>query len=71
VHPETVDAYDIPLDMDNTFYPISKYQRIDRELNFVMSETTRTGVIATTISALHPWITGVVVDSIYRDESKV
>ncbi|MFZ2256367.1 MAG: hypothetical protein WAW59_07245 [Patescibacteria group bacterium] len=58
-------------DRENVFRPISRYQRIDRELNFVMSETTRTGDIATLLSSVHPWITGVVVDSVYRDESKI
>lgn len=36
-----------------------------------MSEKTETGPIAHLIDALHPWIGNVVVDSIYRDESKL
>lgn len=56
---------------ENPFHPISRFQRIDRELNFVMSETTRTGDIAILLSSVHPWIQGVTVDSIYRDETKV
>lgn len=88
VHPETAEAYDIPVDtlyweceyeellvlsgeQENPFHAISKYQRVDRELNFVMSETIRTGEIATLLSSVHPWITGVVVDSVYRDEAKI
>ena len=33
-------------DSEKTFHPISKYQKIERELNFVMDEDVRTGDIA-------------------------
>ena len=56
---------------ERVFHPISRFQRIDRELNFVMTEDTRTGEMATYISSVHPWIRDITVDSIYRDESKV
>jgi hypothetical protein len=36
-----------------------------------MDETTRTGEMATLLSSVHPWIMGVVVDSIYRDAEKI
>ena len=58
-------------DRESPFTTISRFQRIDRELNFVMTEPVRTGEIATTISALHPWIRDITVDSIFRDEAKV
>jgi phenylalanyl-tRNA synthetase beta chain len=58
-------------DRESPFTTISRFQRIDRELNFVMTESVRTGEIATTISALHPWIRDIMVDSIFRDESKI
>ena len=51
--------------------PISKFQAIPRELNFVMDETVHTGPIATNIEAFHPWIHNVTVESIYRDEAKL
>lgn len=58
-------------DRESPFAVISRFQRIDRELNFVMTESTRTGEIATTISALHPWIRDITVDSIFRDDDKI
>lgn len=58
-------------DRESLFAPISKYQKIDRELNFVMDELIHTGDIATTISALHPWIRDITVDSVYRDTVKI
>lgn len=53
------------------FHTPSRYQRIDRELNFTMPEQTRTGEVATIISSIHPWIQDVIVDSIYRDTAKL
>lgn len=53
------------------FRPISKYQTTSRELNFIMNEHTQTGDIAREIDALHPWISQVVVDSVYRDDEKI
>lgn len=53
------------------FHPISKYQTIRRELNFLLPENTPTGEIARDIDASHPWIGQVVVDSIYQDEEKI
>jgi len=53
------------------FQPISKFQSIERELNFVMNEDVNTGVIASAIDAHHPWIHNVIVDSIYRDTEKI
>lgn len=58
-------------DKEVLFHPISRYQTITRELNFVMSEKIETGPMAHLIDALHPWIANVVVDSIYRDPSKI
>ena len=51
--------------------PISKFQSIPRELNFVMDESIHTGPIALDIESFHPWISDVSVESIYRDEAKV
>ncbi len=51
--------------------PISKYQTISRELNFLLPENTPTGEIAADISAVHPWIQNIVVDSVYRDVEKI
>lgn len=53
------------------FHPISKYQIIRRELNFLLPENTPTGEIARDIDASHPWIKDVVVDSVYRDAGKI
>jgi phenylalanyl-tRNA synthetase beta chain len=58
-------------DKDTRFSPISKYQTIPRELNFVMEKNTPTGDVARHLSSFHPWISNVVVDSIYEDEAKV
>jgi phenylalanyl-tRNA synthetase beta chain len=67
--------YEVLLELQNDkeilFHPISKYQTIPRELNFVLTENTRTGDIAHMIDATHPWIQNVVVDSIYRDDAKI
>ncbi|MBC7498778.1 phenylalanine--tRNA ligase subunit beta [Candidatus Gracilibacteria bacterium] len=51
--------------------PISRFQSIPRELSFVMDELTHTGPIALTIESHHPWISGVTVASIYRDEVRL
>ncbi|NRH21623.1 phenylalanine--tRNA ligase subunit beta [Candidatus Gracilibacteria bacterium] len=51
--------------------PISKFQSIPRELSFVMDESIHTGPIAQDIESFHPWISGVYVGSIYRDETKL
>jgi phenylalanyl-tRNA synthetase beta chain len=56
---------------DTRFSPISKYQTIPRELNFVMDTHTPTGEVVRTLSTLHPWITLVTVDSVFEDEAKV
>lgn len=53
------------------FTPISRYQTISRELNFVMDEHTPTGDVARLLDALHPWITHVTVDSIFTDSQKI
>lgn len=58
-------------DRDVRFAPISRYQTIPRELNFVLPSHTPTGDIARIIDAVHPWITDVHVDSVYEDEAKV
>jgi phenylalanyl-tRNA synthetase beta chain len=58
-------------DKDTRFSPISKYQTIPRELNFVMEKNTPTGDVARHLSSFHPWITDVIVDSVYEDEAKV
>lgn len=51
--------------------PISRFQSIPRELSFVMDETIHTGPIALAIESHHPWISGVYVGSIYRDETRL
>ena len=51
--------------------PISRFQSIPRELSFVMDELVHTGPIALTIESHHPWISGVTVGSIYRDEARL
>jgi phenylalanyl-tRNA synthetase beta chain len=56
---------------DRVFHPLSRFQTIRRELNFVMDERTRTGDVANHINATHPWIQNITVDSIFRDEVKV
>ena len=53
------------------FHSISKYQTIPRELNFVLPLHTPTAEIARTIDAVHPWIEGVTVASVYEDTTKV
>lgn len=56
---------------EQRFQPISRFQTIPRELNFVMDTHTPTGDVARTLDALHPWITDVTVDSIFEDVEKV
>lgn len=51
--------------------PISRFQSIPRELNFVMDEQAYTGAIAVDIESQHPWISTVSVGSIYRDDVKI
>jgi hypothetical protein len=51
--------------------PLSRFQSITRELNFVVEEHVRTGELARHIDATHPWIHDVHVDSIFRDEAKI
>lgn len=56
---------------EKIFSPISKFQKISRELNFVMDESVSTGDVAKLIDVHHPWIHRVIVDSIYRDDAKI
>ncbi len=58
-------------DAETLFHPISRFQTVSRELNFVLPETTPTGDIATIIDTVHPWISHVIVDSIYQDSERV
>ena len=58
-------------DKEEVFHEISRYQTIERELNFILPEHTPTGDIAKQIDALHPWIQGVTVDSVFMDTEKV
>ena len=58
-------------DTETRFNPISKFQSIPRELNFVMDERIESGEVAKTIDAHHPWIHDVIVDSVYRDVAKL
>jgi phenylalanyl-tRNA synthetase beta chain len=51
--------------------PISRFQSVPRELSFVMEELTHTGPIAMAIESHHPWISTVIVGSIYRDDERV
>lgn len=59
------------LNAEKRLAPISKFQSIPRELNFVMGRDVTTGPIAKMIEAHHPYIQNVIVDSIYEDESKL
>lgn len=56
---------------NTNFKPISQYQAITRELNFVLDKNTETGKIAKIIEKSHPWISDVVVIDIFEDEAKV
>lgn len=53
------------------FQPISPYQPIRRELNFLLPRQEETGKVARHIAAVHPWISEVVVASIYEDAEKI
>lgn len=53
------------------FRPISIYQAVPRELNFILPEHAETGEIARIIQQVHPWITPVTIDSVYRDDEKI
>ena len=59
------------VEKETSFREISRFQKIERELNFVVDETTRTGAMAEHLSAIHPWIQNISVDSIYQDAQKV
>lgn len=63
-----VDAYN---ESEIVFREIGKYQSIPRELNFILPEKTSTGQVATTLSAVHPWIGNVQISSIFLDDEKV
>lgn len=63
--------FNIKYSSETIFAPISPYQPIRREFNFVLDKTTETGEIAREIEAVHPWISGVVVDDIFVDTEKV
>ena len=56
---------------ERRFHPLSHFQTITRELNFVVDEHVRTGEIASHINATHPWVQDVHVDSIFRDDIKI
>ncbi len=56
---------------ERRFRPLSRFQTIQRELNFVVDEHTRTGDMAVHLQTTHPWIEHVIVDSIFRDDEKV
>lgn len=51
--------------------PISVYQPITRELNFLLPKHTEIGSVAHKIEAVHPWISRVVVDDIFEDAEKI
>jgi phenylalanyl-tRNA synthetase beta chain len=59
------------MEKETSFQEISRFQKIERELNFVVDETTRTWAMAEHLSAVHPWIQNISVDSVYRDDAKV
>lgn len=63
--------HDLVQKKDLLFKKISVYQAIPRELNFILPENAETGLIAREIFALHPWITPVFIDSVYRDAEKI
>lgn len=76
IPPETLYfeiAFDtlISLQKDNerVFHEISRFQTIERELNFLANEKVRTGDMWTHLSSIHPWITNIRVNSIYQDEA--
>lgn len=56
---------------DIRFQPISRYQTLPRELNFVMPTHTPTGEVARIIDSLHPWIRNVTVASVYEDNIRI
>lgn len=56
---------------EKTFGAISPYQSIRRELNFVLPRTAETGKVANKIASVHPWISNVIVDSVFEDAEKV
>ena len=58
-------------DRETRFSPISRYQIITRELNFIMDTKTPTAEVARIIDSVHPWIHQVIVDSVYSDEGKI
>ncbi len=62
---------DLASEKDKSFRPISAYQALTRELNFVLPEKTHVWDIARDISWVHPWIYDVYVDSIFRDDEKI
>ena len=53
------------------FSPISRFQSIPRDLNFILPSHTPTGHIARSIDAIHPWIHDVQVVDTYEDDSKI
>ncbi len=56
---------------DIIFQEIQKFPTIERELNFIIGETTQVGPILRTIDSFHPWIMDVWVVSTYRDLEKI
>lgn len=56
---------------DLRFQPISRYQTLPRELNFMMPKHTPTGDIARMIDSLHPWIQNITVASVYEDAARI
>lgn len=62
---------DIIASTERKFVPISPYQPITRELNFILPKKVETGEIARKIAEVHPWIRDVVVDSIFEDAEKI
>ncbi len=62
---------DLASEKDKRFKELSAYQALSRELNFVLPEKTHTGEIARDIESVHPWISDVQIDSIFRDDEKI
>ncbi len=62
---------DLASEKDKRFRELSAYQALSRELNFVLPEKVHTGEIARDIESVHPWISDVQIDSIFRDDEKI
>lgn len=65
------EIFQIATQIVREFSHISAYQPISRELNFLLPKHTEIATVARKIEETHPWISSVVVDSIFEDAQKV